>query len=91
MRIEMAEAIVYVDTSEVRQGALEDLKAAIKDLADFVEANEPRIIAYNVYLSQDGTQINVVHIHPDSDRARAASWLHSFRGPLRGVFTGGAV
>jgi hypothetical protein len=64
--MEMAEAIVYVDTSEVRQGALEDLKAAIKDLVAFVDANEPRIIAYNVYLSDDGTQINVVHMHPDS-------------------------
>jgi quinol monooxygenase YgiN len=62
----MAEAIVYVDTSEVREGALEELKTAIKELVAFVDANEPRIIAYNVYLSDDGTQINVVHMHPDS-------------------------
>jgi hypothetical protein len=62
----MAEAIVYVDTSDVREGAIEDLKTAIKELVDFVDENEPRIIAYNVYLSDDGTQINVVHMHPDS-------------------------
>jgi quinol monooxygenase YgiN len=59
--------IVYVDTSDVREGALEELKPAMKGLVDFVEANEPRIIAYNVYLSDDGTRMTVVHVHPDSE------------------------
>jgi quinol monooxygenase YgiN len=59
--------IVYVDTSDVREGALEELKPAMKELVDFVEANEPRIIAYNVYLSDDGTRMTVVHVHPDSE------------------------
>jgi quinol monooxygenase YgiN len=59
--------IVYVDTSDVRQGALEELKPAMKELVDFVQANEPRIIAYNVYLSDDGTKMTVVHVHPDSE------------------------
>jgi hypothetical protein len=59
-------AIVYVDTSEVREGALEELKAGMKELVDFVEANEPRLIAYNVYFSDDGTRMTVVNIHPDT-------------------------
>jgi hypothetical protein len=33
--------IVYVDTSEVRPGRLEELKAAMNDLARLVQANEP--------------------------------------------------
>lgn len=62
----MSNEIVYVDTSEVREGALEELKAGIRELADFVEANEPRVIAYNVYFNDDGTRMTVVHVHPDS-------------------------
>lgn len=62
----MSDAIVYVDTSDVREGALEDLKAAIKEMVEFVDANEPRLIAYNVYFSDDGTRMTVVHVHPDS-------------------------
>jgi hypothetical protein len=58
--------IIYVDTSEVRAGALEELKHAIKGLVDFVEANEPQLIAYNVYFSDDGTRMTVVSLHPDS-------------------------
>jgi hypothetical protein len=62
----MSDAIVYVDTSDVREGALEELKTAMKELVDFVEANEPRLMAYNVYFSDDGTKMTVVHVHPDS-------------------------
>ena len=58
---------MYVDTSDVREGALEELKPAMKELVDFVQANEPRIIAYNVYLSDDGSRMTVVHVHPDSE------------------------
>jgi len=62
----MSDAIVYVDTSDVHEGALQELKAAIKELVDFIEANEPRLIAYNVYFRDDGTKMTVVHVHPDS-------------------------
>jgi hypothetical protein len=62
----MSDAMVYVDTADVREGALEGLKPAIKELVDFVDANEPRLVAYNVYLSDDGTRMTVVHVHPDS-------------------------
>jgi hypothetical protein len=60
--------LVYVDVSKVREGALEDLKVAIAELVDFVEANQPQLLAYNVYLSDDGSQMTVVHVHagPDS-------------------------
>jgi hypothetical protein len=59
-------AIVYVDTSNVREGALEELKTGMSELVDFVEANEPRLMAYNVYFSDDGTRMTVVHVHPDT-------------------------
>lgn len=62
----MSDAIVYVDTSDVREGALEELKAGIKALVDFIDANEPRIIAYNVYFTDDGSRMTVVHVHPDA-------------------------
>jgi hypothetical protein len=62
----MSDAIVYVDTADVREGSLADLRTAIKELVDFIESNEPRILAYNAYFSDDGTKLTVVHVHPDS-------------------------
>ena len=61
-----SQLIIYVDTSEVRQGRLEELKAAMAELAEFVEANEPRLVAYHVYFSADGARMTVLHINPDS-------------------------
>jgi hypothetical protein len=62
----MSRPLVYVDTSEVREGALEELKTAIGELADFVEKNEPQLISYNVYFNDDGSRMTVMHVHPDS-------------------------
>lgn len=62
----MSTPLVYVDTSEVREGALDELKGAIEELAEFVDANEPQLIAYNVYFSDDGAQMTVVQVHADS-------------------------
>ncbi len=64
--MQMSEPIVYVDRSEIREGRLEELKAAINELVEFVDANEPRLIAYTAYLDDNGTRMTVVHIHPDS-------------------------
>jgi hypothetical protein len=62
----MSQPIVYVDTSEVRVGRLDELKLAMDDLVLFVEANEPLLLAYNVYFNDDGTRMTVLHINPDS-------------------------
>ena len=53
---EMSDAILYLDTSDVREGALEELKPAMARLVEFVKANEPQLIAYNVYFTEDGTR-----------------------------------
>jgi|SRR5215217_5009708 len=55
----MSQPIMYVDTSEVRPGRLEELKAAMNDLARFVQANEPHLLAYNVYFTGDGTRMRI--------------------------------
>ena len=58
--------IVYIDKSAVCDGKLGELKIAMSDLVDFVEANEPDILSYNVFFSNDGARMTVVHMHTDS-------------------------
>ena len=62
---DMAGPLIYVDVSEVREGCLGDLKQAITGLAEFIEENEPQLLSYNAYFSDDGTQMSVVHVHAD--------------------------
>ena len=60
------EPIVYIDRSDVVEGKLDELKAGIEKLVEFVEANEPQLIAYGFFFDDDGTRMTVVAIHPDS-------------------------
>jgi hypothetical protein len=62
----MAGPLVYVDTSDVREDALEAVKAAIEELVAFIEANEPELLAYGVYLNEYEGRMTVVHVHTDS-------------------------
>ena len=62
----MPQPIIYVDTSEVRNGKLEELERAMKALASFVEANVPQLISYGFFLNEDRTRMNVVAVHRDS-------------------------
>jgi hypothetical protein len=65
----MSKSVIIIDTSEIREGKLADLKEAMTGLAGFVEAHESEIIAYNVYINGDGTRLTVLQIHPDSASA----------------------
>ena len=61
----MAEPLIYVDVSDVHEGRLGDLEEAITGLAEFIEENEPQLLSYNAYFSDDGTHMSVVHVHAD--------------------------
>jgi len=63
----MSEPIVSIDTSEIRQGKLDDLKEAVAELVAFVESNEDRPIVYDIFFDQAGTLMTVVQVHPDSE------------------------
>lgn len=62
----MSSPILVVDSSEIRAGKLEEVKAGVVDLVAFVEANEAEPLAYDIYFDEAGTQMTVVQIHPDS-------------------------
>jgi quinol monooxygenase YgiN len=63
----MPTLLIVVDTSEVHDGRLEELRAAVAELVEFVEANEAEPLAYNVYFDEQGTTMTVVQVHPSSE------------------------
>ena len=63
----MSRSLIVVDTSEIREGRLEELRAAVAEMAAFVEANEPDPVSYQVFFSEDGRRMTVIQIHPDAD------------------------
>lgn len=58
--------VVYIDTSEIRDGKLAETKAAAKRLAEFVRTHMPRLISYGFCFDDDRRRMTVVALHPDS-------------------------
>lgn len=65
----MPGSIVIVDTSRISPGRLGDVKAAMTELAGFVDANEPRTALYQVHLDEPGEHVTVLQAHPDAASA----------------------
>lgn len=62
----VTEPIVYIDRSRIRPGKLEELKPAIEDLVEFIEAREPQLLSYGFHLDEDEYRMTVVAVHPDA-------------------------
>jgi hypothetical protein len=66
-RVAMSGPFIFIATNRLREGKLEDERKRVPDLCDFIEANEPRLIAFNEYASEDGAGVGVVQVHPDAE------------------------
>lgn len=63
----MGGPFTYIGTYRIQDGKLEETRRRLAELVDLVETNEPRLIAFNVYLDEEGRRASVVQVHPDAD------------------------
>lgn len=63
----MSGPLIFISHSKVKAGKLETYQAHCKTATELVESDEPRMIAFNTYASEDGTEVSTVQVHPDSD------------------------
>ena len=63
----MTGPFIFIATNRLKPGKLDAEKQRVPGLVDFVQANEPRVIAFNEFASEDGAEVAVVQVHPDAD------------------------
>ena len=74
---------IFIATNRLRDGRFGAEQQRVLGLSRFIEANEPRLIAFNEYANEDHNEVTVVQVHPDAaslefhmgiigDRAREA-------------------
>ena len=61
-----SEPIVYIDHSDIREGVIDELRAGVRRLVEYIDAREPRLIAHGFYIDEAARKMTVVAIHPDS-------------------------
>src|SRR5205823_8520039 len=62
----------------VKEGKLKDLARLTDEFTEFVEANEPRLLAIDAYLNDDRDRLTLVQIHADLRR-----WTSISKSPAR--------
>lgn len=62
----MAKPFFVISRWHVKEGKRERLEHFAKKIAAIVKANEPQIIGFNYFLNEDGTELTVIQIHPDT-------------------------
>ena len=62
----MTGPFVFIATNRLKQERFDDERKRVPDLVDFIRANEPRLIAFNEYANEEGTEVAVVQVHPDA-------------------------
>lgn len=63
----MSGPFIFIATNRLKPGKLDEERARVPGLVDFIEANEPRLIAFNEYVNEEGTEVAVVQVHRDAD------------------------
>lgn len=63
----MSGPLIFISHSTVKPGKREEYEAHVRDANDLVEAEEPRMIGFNNYASEDGADVSTVQIHPDAE------------------------
>ena len=62
----MSSPFIFIATNRLKAEQLERERARVPGLVEFIEANEPRLIAFNEYVSEAGDEVTVVQVHPDA-------------------------
>jgi hypothetical protein len=63
----MTGPFIFIATNRLKQAKFDREQKRLPDLIDFIRANEPRLIAFNEYANEEGTEVAVVQVHPDAD------------------------
>lgn len=63
----MPRPLIYLGIHAIQEGKLETARQASRELAQFVEANHPRFIHFEICIDDDRREMTVIQIHPDED------------------------
>jgi hypothetical protein len=62
----MSSPFIFIATNRLKAGQIDRERQRVPGLVAFIEANEPRLIAFNEYINEAGDEVTVVQVHPDT-------------------------
>jgi hypothetical protein len=62
----MAEPLISITTMRIKEGKVDTLKRYSRELLNIFETREPQLIAFNVFINEDGTEMTSIQMHPNT-------------------------
>jgi len=62
----MSKPLIVISKFRVKEGKLEELREYYKKILEIIEANKTQMIGFHGFLSEDGTEMTSIQIHPNS-------------------------
>ncbi|PVG81121.1 hypothetical protein DDE18_20145 [Nocardioides gansuensis] len=63
----MSTPFIYTSTYRVRAGRFQDARNKLAEHAEFIEANEPRLVAFHIFADEEAGTVSVVQVHRDPE------------------------
>lgn len=63
----MSGPLIFNSHSTVKPGKLELYQKHLQDAVELVDSEEPRMIGFHFYASEDGTDVSTIQVHPDAE------------------------
>jgi quinol monooxygenase YgiN len=63
----MSGPLIFVSHSRVKPGKLETYRAHCTAAVELVESEEPQMIGFHLYASENGSEVSTVMVHPDAE------------------------
>jgi quinol monooxygenase YgiN len=63
----MFEPFIFINTYRVKDGKLEAFRKKFQETVEAAQANEPRLLHFATYFSEDGTEATTVQVHPNAE------------------------
>jgi hypothetical protein len=76
----MSAPFIFITTHTIKEGKLQDYMELNREFTEFLEANDPSLVEFHVYMNEQQTEVSYVHVFADADVAdvhvRASSeWI----------------
>ena len=63
----MSAPFIFIATNRLKEGKLEQERERVPGLVEFIYEHEPRLLAFNEYANEEGTEVGVVQVHRDAE------------------------
>jgi quinol monooxygenase YgiN len=62
----MSQPFISIATLRIKEGKLDDFTRSYREVVETVKEHEPRIIAFHGFVNEDGTELTIIQVHPDT-------------------------